>query len=109
MKDNLTVLQVQIVTAKEALQKLNQQENEYVTLASLGGCMCNNCHATGHTKTCRSPPCSNVDSCKIKDKHPEHKMKVYELQQEIKSLESQAAEEEESIKRLASAQERAKT
>ena len=30
MKDSLTVLQVQIVTAKEALQKLNQQENEYV-------------------------------------------------------------------------------
>ena len=35
MKDSLTVLQVQIVTAKEALQKLNQQENEYVTLSSL--------------------------------------------------------------------------
>ena len=28
MKDTLTVLQVQIVTAKEALQKLNRQENE---------------------------------------------------------------------------------
>ena len=36
-------------------------------------------------------------------------MKVNELQREIKSLESQAAEEEESIKRLASARERAKT
>ena len=36
-------------------------------------------------------------------------MKVNELQREIKSLESQAAEEEENIKRLASAQERAKT
>ena len=68
-----------------------------------------NCHATGHTKTCRSPPCSNIDSCKIKDKHPEHKMKVNELQREIKSLESQAAEEEENIKRLASAGECAKT
>ena len=87
MKDSLTVLQVQIVTAKEALQKLNQQQNEYVTLSSLRGRVCNNCHATGHTKTtCRSPPYSNVDSCKIKDKHPEHKMKVNELQREIKSL-----------------------
>ena len=65
---------------------------------------------TGHTRTtCRSPPCSNIDTCKIKDKHPEHKMKVNELQREIKSLESQAAEEEENIKRLASARERAKT
>ena len=110
MKDSLTVLHVQIVTAKEALQKLNKLENEYVTLSSLRGRVCNNCHATGHTKTtCRSPPCSNIDSCKIKDKHPEHKMKVNELQREIKSLESQAAEEGENIKRLASARERAKT
>ena len=36
-------------------------------------------------------------------------MKVNELQREIKSLESQAAGEEENIKRLASARERAKT
>ena len=36
-------------------------------------------------------------------------MKVNELQREIKSLESQAAEEEENIKRLASARESAKT
>ena len=36
-------------------------------------------------------------------------MKVNKLQREIKSLESQAAEEEENIKRLASARERAKT
>ena len=103
MKD----LKVQIVTAKEALQNLNQLENEYVALSSLRGHVCNNFHATGHTKTtCRSPPCSNI---KIKDKHPEHKLKVNELQREIKSLESQAAQEEENIKSLASARERAKT
>ena len=51
MRDNLTVLQVQIVTAKEALRKLNQLENEYATLSSLRGHVGNNCHATGHTKT----------------------------------------------------------
>ena len=59
--------------------------------------------------TCHSPPCSNIDLCKIKHKHPEHKMKVNELQREIKSLESQAAQEEENMKRLASAWQRAKT
>jgi len=36
-------------------------------------------------------------------------MKVNEPQREIKSLESQAAQEEENIKSLASARERAKT
>ena len=35
MKENLTVLRVQGATAKEELGKLNQQEKEYVTLASL--------------------------------------------------------------------------
>ena len=67
-------------------------------------------YSTCHTKTtCRSPPCSNIDFCKIKDKHPDQEMRVNELQREIKWLQSQAAEEEENIKRLASAQERAKT
>ena len=80
-----------------------------MTLVSLRGRVCNNCHATGHTKiACRNPPCSNIDSCKIKDKHHEHKMKVNKLQREIKSLENQAAEEEANIKTLASAGERAK-
>ena len=51
MKDSITALQVQIVTAKEELQKLNQLENEYMTLQRLQGRVCNNCHATGHTKT----------------------------------------------------------
>ena len=91
MKFSVTVLKVQVATAKEELQKLNQLENEYVTLASLPGRVCNDCRTTGHTKPTRhSPPCSNIDQWKIKDKHPEHKIKVNELQREIKSLESQA-------------------
>ena len=40
MKDSHTAFQVQVVTAKEALQKRNQLENEYVTLSSLRGCVC---------------------------------------------------------------------
>ena len=62
MKFSLTVLKVQVATAKEELQKLNQLENEYVTLASLPGRVCNDCRTTGHTKPTRhSPPCSNID------------------------------------------------
>ena len=91
IKFSVTVLKVQVATAKEELQKLNQLENEYMTLASLPGRVCNDCRTTGHTKPTRhSPPCSNIDQWKIKDKHPEHKIKVNELQREIKSLESQA-------------------
>ena len=91
MKFSLTVLKVQVATAKEELQKLNQLANKYMTLASLPGRVCNDCRTTGHTKPTRhSPPCSNIDQWKIKDKHPEHKIKVNELQREIKSLESQA-------------------
>ena len=78
MKDDVTVLQVQIVTAKEALQKLNQLENEYMTLSSLRGRVCNNYHATGNTKTTCAVLLVQIFYCKIKDKHPEHKMKVNE-------------------------------
>ena len=42
MKESLTALQVQIVTKKEALQKLNQLENKYMTLSRSQGCVCNN-------------------------------------------------------------------
>ena len=63
-------------------------------------------HGTGHTKTtCRNAPCCDNDSCNIKDKHPEHKTKINELQREIKSLERQVEEEEENIKSLSSARE----
>ena len=101
MKDSLTVLQVQIVTAKEEQQKRNQLENEYVTLSSLMDAYAIMViQLVIRTTTCRSLHCSNIDSCKIKAKHPEHKMKVNKLQREIKSLGTQIAQEEENIKRL---------
>lgn len=110
MNENLLVLRVQIKTAKEELEKLNQQEKTYKSLVGLRARVCNNCHTSGHTKTtCRNLPCTDIDSCKIKEKHPEHKTAINELQREIKRLESQFTEEEANFKSLASARERAKT
>ena len=40
MKENLTVLRVQVTTAKEELENLNQQAKTYKTLASLRSRVC---------------------------------------------------------------------
>jgi len=73
INENLTVLRVQEATPKEELKKINQQAKTYNSLASLPSRLCSICHETGHTKTCRNAPCCDIDSCKIKDKHPKHK------------------------------------
>ena len=104
MNENLTVLRVQVATAKEELEKLNQQAKTYKTLASLRSRVCNICPETGHNASC-----CDIDSCKIKDRHPEHKTKINEIQREFKALESQVQEEEGNIQSLSSARERANT
>ena len=110
LNGNLAVLRVQVATAKEELQRLNERYRNYMPLAHLRARICTLCHGSGHTKTtCRNPPCTDIDKCKIKEKHPEHKAKIQELQREIKSLESQVTNEEANLKTLESARERAKT
>ena len=45
----------------------------------------------------------------IKEKHPEHKAKISQLQREIRSLENKAQEEEAHLKGFTAARERAKS
>ena len=47
-QQNLTVLLVQVATAKEELEELNQQARTYETLASLRSGVCNIRHESGH-------------------------------------------------------------
>ena len=63
-----------------------------------------------HTKVkCSKAPCTDIDACKIKEKHPEHKPKISQLQREIRSLENKAQEEEDDLKSFTAAHERAKS
>ena len=63
-QQNLTVLLVQVATAKEELEELNQQARTYETLASLRSSVCNIRHESGHMKkkSCNAS-WSDVDSC----------------------------------------------
>ena len=57
LKENLTVLQVQLSTAKEELNILKQQDKEFLSLSSIRARMCTFCHVAGHTKTtCKNEP-----------------------------------------------------
>jgi len=70
--------------------------------------MCTVCHIAGHTKTtCKNEPCTNI-SCKVREKHPEQRANIQELQCTIKNLEQQSADEEANIKGLRNAREWAK-
>ena len=110
LEENLQLLRVQIGSANEELAKLNNEQKQYQSLNQIRGRLCNNCHSPGHTKTtCSNSPCSEITRCKIKEKHPECRNKITQLQKEIKSLESKFIEEEAHYKSFSAARERAKT
>ena len=110
LKENFTVLQVQLSTAREELSNLTKQDKQFLSMSSIRVCLCTVCHATGHTKTtCKNEPCTSISSCKIREKHPEHRANMQELQSTIKSLEKQSADEEANIKGLRNVRERGKS
>jgi len=110
LEENLQLLKVQLTSAKEEIQKLNDEQKQYLSLNEVRGRLCNNCHSPGHTKTtCSFTPCTDINQCKIKEKHPESRIRITQLQREVKSLESKITEEETHFKTFISARERAKT
>ena len=110
LKENLTVLQVQLSTAREELNNVKEQDKQFLSLSSIRAHTCTVCHVAGHTKTtCRNEPCPNISCCKIREKHPEHRANMQELQRTIKNLEQQTTDEEANIKGLKKARERAKS
>ena len=110
LKDNLTVLQVQLSTAREELNILKQQDKDFLSLSSIRARMCTFCHVAGHTKTtCKNEHCTNIRCCTVRDKHPEDRANIQELQRTIRNLEKQSADEETNIKGLSNACERAKS
>jgi len=108
MQNNLQVISAQLGSAKMELDKLNQLSRGYLALSQVRERTCNNCHGHGHTKTkCTELPCTSISSCKIKDKHPEFKSKITELQRHIKTLENQYLEENTHLQSFTAARERA--
>lgn len=108
IENNLQVISAQIASAKLELNKLNEQSKGYLALAQIRERLCSNCHNQGHTKPkCTELPCTSIDHCKIKDKHPEFKAKITTLQRDIKALENRHHEEDAHLKSFVAARERA--
>ena len=106
----MQLLKVQVASAEEELEKLNCKSRHFHLLSEIRGRMCNNCLCCGHTKVkCSKAPCTDINACRIKEKHPEHKAKISQLQREIRSLENQAQEEEAYLKGFTTARESAKS
>ncbi|CAH3169756.1 unnamed protein product [Porites evermanni] len=109
IEENVQILKVQVATVKDELEKLNCESRHFQSLSEIRGQLCNNCHCCGHTKVeCSKAPCTDINACKIKEKHPEHKAKISQLQREIRFLENKAQEEEAHLKGFTAARERAK-
>ena len=95
------ILKVQVASAKDELEKLNCESRHFQSLSEIQGRLCNNCHCCGHTKVkCSKAPCTDINACKIKEKHPEHKAKISQLQREIRSLETRPKKRKPSSKVL---------
>ena len=81
LNENFTVLQVQLSTAREELNNLKQQDQQFFLLCSIQARMCTVCHVTGHMKTtCKNEACTNISCCKVREKHPEHRANIQQLQ-----------------------------
>ena len=92
IEENVQILKVQVASAKDELEKLNCESRHFQSLSEIRGQLCNNCHCCGHTKVkCSKAPCTDINACKIKEKHPEYKAKIGQLQREIRSLENKLA------------------
>ena len=79
IEENVQILKEQVASAKDDLEKLNCESRHFQSLSEI----------RGHTKVkCSKAPCTDINACKIKEKHPEHKAKISQLQREIRSLET---------------------
>ncbi|KAL9988280.1 hypothetical protein ACROYT_G002711 [Oculina patagonica] len=110
MRENLLVLEVQISSAGDELQKLKSEQEKLTPLAAIRRRICNRCHQTGHTKTtCKAAPCESSSNCKIREKHPEIKNKISALQAELKDLQKQHEKHKGELENFTAAREKSKS
>lgn len=104
------VKKVLLSSAKEELVKATAQNEALTPLSAIRSRICGNCHESGHTKPkCVSPPCPSHDACGLRDKHPELKLKILELQKEIKRLQQEHCDAESKLKAFCESRVKAST
>jgi len=110
LSQNVQLLEVQVKSATEHINSLKERYEHFQPLASLRQRLCSKCHTTGHSKsTCSSTVCTDVTSCKVRDKHPELKTEISELQSELKQLQKKHDDAKKDLETFALSRQRAAT
>lgn len=85
LSESIRLLEVQVMSAEQHVQKLKAEENSLETASR--GRICSLCHQVGHNRNrCRGTACESHLSCRLKDKHPELKKDISEGQKIVTSL-----------------------
>ena len=83
---------MQVESVKKHLQGKQKALEDLPAANDRRGKVCTFCHTSGHNRTnYKRTPCYDVNSCKLKAKHPELLTKIRTLQRELKELEQKYA------------------
>ena len=84
---NKLKVKVQVESTKSHLQGKQKALEDLPNVHERPGKVSAICHTSGHNRTnCKRIPCNNVNTCKLKDKHPELLANIRTLQRELKEL-----------------------
>ena len=92
LSENVTLLEVQDESATNQLQGKQRALEDLPAVNDRRGKVCTLCRTTDHDRTnCKKTSCNDVNSCKLKDKHPELLTEIRTLRRELKELEQKYA------------------
>jgi len=111
LSENLKLLEVQFESAKSHLQGKQKALEGLPNVHERRGKVCAICHTSGHNRTnCNwKISCNDVNTCKLKDKHPELLADIRTLQRELKELEQSFAKAKSDRDVFAPSRQRAKS
>lgn len=99
LAEKVHLKKVLLSSAEEGLHKATRENDALTPLSAIRSRFCGNCHKSEHTKPkCSPSPCPSHDACGLRDKHPERKQKISELQNEIKQLQQDHSDAESKLK-----------
>ena len=108
--ENVTLLEVQVESATSHLQGKKKALKDLPAANDRRGKVCTFCHTSDHNRTdCKKTPCNDVNSCKLKDKHPELSTEIRTLQRELKELEQKYAKVKSDHEVFTASRQRAKS
>ena len=85
LSENLKLLEVHVESTKSHLQGKQKAFEDLPNVHERRGKVCAICHTSGHNRTnCKKIPCNDVNTCNLKDKHPELLANIRTLQRELK-------------------------